>query len=381
MTGGYQERITNFIMLWTTLTYENKFTFIVVCVVISALIIDTSIIKVYYFNVVPSSDNSTVITFIVISLISLIGQYIVLEYAKKDTKEIRNNKKLHLKALQTAVAIIQYGLIGNNIILIVQMLTISRYNVASLIIASGFGYGLSIALMTVLGHRFFSWFKSNRNYLVLSYAFSSALIALNGVFTLMYIVDVLSNGPALVLPHPGFSTPFLIGTPMTVTLTFGYIASSIVSFSVSWVATALLLRHYSKKLGVIKYWCFVSIPLVYFLIQFQPLFLNLFLTFSQSEPIAFSILYTLIFTMSKAIGGVLFGIAFWIITGRLPRTMIIRRYMIMSAFGFVLLFVSNQGIVLVSSTYPPFGLPTISFIGLASYLVLAGIYSSAISAS
>jgi hypothetical protein len=37
--------------------------------------------------------------------------------------------------------------------------------------------------------------------------------------------------------------------------------------------------------------------------------------------------------------------------------------------------------VLVSSPYPPFGLPTISFIGLASYLVLAGIYSSAISAA
>jgi len=37
--------------------------------------------------------------------------------------------------------------------------------------------------------------------------------------------------------------------------------------------------------------------------------------------------------------------------------------------------------VLVSSPYPPFGLPTISFIGLASYLVLTGIYSSAISAA
>ncbi len=75
----------------------------------------------------------------------------------------------------------------------------------------------------------------------------------------------------------------------------------------------------------------LRIPLVYFLIQFQPLFLNLFLTFSQSEPIAFSIIYTLIFTMSKPTGGVLFGIGFWIITRRLPRTMIIRRYMIMSA--------------------------------------------------
>jgi hypothetical protein len=61
-----------------------------------------------------------------------------------------------------------------------------------------------------------------------------------------------------VRPHPGFSTPFLVGTPMTMTLTIGYIASSIVSFSVSWVATALLLRHYqeigsNKILGYCQY--------------------------------------------------------------------------------------------------------------------------------
>ena len=37
--------------------------------------------------------------------------------------------------------------------------------------------------------------------------------------------------------------------------------------------------------------------------------------------------------------------------------------------------------VLISAPYPPFGLPTISFMGLSSYLILIGIYSSAISIS
>jgi hypothetical protein len=37
--------------------------------------------------------------------------------------------------------------------------------------------------------------------------------------------------------------------------------------------------------------------------------------------------------------------------------------------------------VLTFTQYPPFGLVTISFVGLASYLVLVGIYSSAISIS
>jgi hypothetical protein len=45
----------------------------------------------------------------------------------------------------------------------------------------------------------------------------------------------------------------------------------------------------------------------------------------------------------------------------------------------MLLFTSNQPLGLTFLSYPPFGLATISFFGLASYLSLIGVYSSAIS--
>jgi hypothetical protein len=54
--------------------------------------------------------------------------------------------------------------------------------------------------------------------------------------------------------------------------------------------------------------------------------------------------------------------------------------MIISAYGLILLFVSNQANVLwIVIPYPPFGLATVSFVGLSSYLILLGIYSSSIS--
>ena len=55
--------------------------------------------------------------------------------------------------------------------------------------------------------------------------------------------------------------------------------------------------------------------------------------------------------------------------------------MIISACGLVLLFMSNQAVLLVNLIYPPFGLVTVSFMGLSSYLLLLGVYSSAISVS
>jgi|ERR1051325_371125 hypothetical protein len=150
---------------------------------------------------------------------------------------------------------------------------------------------------------------------------------------------------------------------------------------VTWIATAVLLRHYSHRLGRIKYWVIIGIPLAYFLIQFQPLFLNLFLQSFQSNPIFLSFLNTLIFTFSKPIGGILFGIAFWTTAKSLKKDSIVRDYIIISAYGVMLLFVSNQAIVLVTGPYPPFGLVTVSFVGLSSYLMLVGIYCASISIS
>ena len=63
------------------------------------------------------------------------------------------------------------------------------------------------------------------------------------------------------------------------------------------------------------------------------------------------------------------------------RENIVRRYLIIAAVGFVLLFVSEQAVVLVNAPYPPLGLASVSFMGLASYLMLIGIYYSGVSIS
>jgi hypothetical protein len=55
--------------------------------------------------------------------------------------------------------------------------------------------------------------------------------------------------------------------------------------------------------------------------------------------------------------------------------------MLISAFGIMLLFTANQPTFLLLVPYPPFGLVTVSFMGLASYLFYLGIYSASVSVS
>ena len=181
------------------------------------------------------------------------------------------------------------------------------------------------------------------------------------------------------MQHTGFVSPFFMIGLTTAVISYMYTISSIVSFMLSWAATSLLIRQYYPKISHVKFWMILLIPLGYFLFQFQPLFLNLFSGLIASKPVLFSILYTLIFTASKPVGGIIFASVFLNMARSISHKRNIKNYLIMSALGFILLFVSNQAVVLASAPYPPFGLAAVSFVGLSAYLILVGIYSSAIS--
>jgi len=235
-------------------------------------------------------------------------------------------------------------------------------------------------MLGLLAQRFFSWFKSNRNLVVLLYGLSGAMLAINAAFTIAFIEVILINTVPYVQSYEGASvTPFISPGSLADLLNFPYILTTVLSFMISWVATIMILRHYSSKLRQVRYGVILSLPLLYFLLQFLPPFQSIITALPQSETVFF--IYTFIFTFSKPIGGILFGIAFWVIARTLDHTSIVRDYMIISAYGLVLLFISNQAELLVNIFYPPFGVVTVSLMALSSYLLLLGVYSSAISVS
>jgi hypothetical protein len=162
-----------------------------------------------------------------------------------------------------------------------------------------------------------------------------------------------------------------------VPLNSAFSIASVLSFGLTWIATVIVMRNYSKRLRFVTYWIIVSIPLIYFLTQFEPLFIDILNMFRSISPVTLAITYTIIFSASKPIGGLLFATAFWV-TARTITNKHIRNSMIIAAFGLALIFGSEQAIILVNKTYPPFGLPTVSFLGLSSFLVLVGVYSSAV---
>jgi hypothetical protein len=78
-----------------------------------------------------------------------------------------------------------------------------------------------------------------------------------------------------------------------------------------WVATAILLRQYRYKMGRIKYFSLMSIPLLYYIFPFQNYFGDVILSLLQSSPVFFSLIYVLVFSATKEVGALVFGLAFW----------------------------------------------------------------------
>ena len=72
----------------------------------------------------------------------------------------------------------------------------------------------------------------------------------------------------------------------------------------------------------------------------------------------------------------MFGITFITIARKIDNQRI-KGYMTLTAYGFILLYISSQ-ITLTASSYPPFGIVTLSLLGLSSYLLLVGLSTTAV---
>jgi hypothetical protein len=367
------------------LAYDNKAISLALSIIIAFLLLDTLLIKIYPFTTTQAVLEPRLTIFVIIGAVYTIGQLLILKFIKEKSKEIQSKEQFRLNRTHTFVVITQIALTIILVAVILQMVTVSRYNNGMIIAITTLSYVLSIFLMATLAKRFFLWYRSNRTMVVIFYAISSTLIAANAISTLILVDIILLQLPPEGRPHSGVVAPtvslFFASTSLTSILNNAYVITTVASYISFWLSTALLLYHYSKRLGRTKFWISLSIPLLFFLTQFAPFFVELFSSFRQSEPILFSLIYAVTFTLSKPVGGILFGVAFWVLARSLPQKSMVRDYFIISGFGVVLLFTSNQGITLASFTYPPFGLATVSFLGISSYLILVGIYSSAISVS
>jgi hypothetical protein len=227
--------------------HNNKIISICVLFIVVTLMVDTYTVSYSTFS--WSTYDLNIDTFIIIVLVAIAGQYFLLDFIKRKSIEIRSKRREYLHIIHKAVTTTNYAILAIFIFVILQILVSSHYNLGSVISAITISYSLAIAMMALLAYKFLSWFKSNTNYVVLFYGLSAATLSVNTGLTLSLVSVVSWDLPADVHALAGSFRPGFTPGSLTASLNTAYTISSIVSFAITWTATTLLLRHYSRRLG------------------------------------------------------------------------------------------------------------------------------------
>ena len=390
--------------------YSTRKFLVIISIIISSLTIDISLSNIS--DIVSVSTSWGFSAFIAIVIVYAVGQYLILEYVKQKSKMIRT-KSPHFNKLSTIVTIVQYVLTASIVIITLQILVNSYYYTSLLIWNSSISYAIASIIMVILALKFFSWYRSNRNFVILSYSVSFIITSISIVSSIVFFTVILVDTPAkktspslLELPSEQeevghgpeqeevghgpeqeevghgpdirkFELSTVLGKVQTV-----FVTSHIASFLLLWGSTAMLLHTYSKKLGKVKLWTIIAIPVASFLSIFVIITPFVMSISNDSHDSIFEIIVVdaLGYTLPALVSGILFGLPFWIIARSLNHNSALQDYMFIAGSGFALFEVAITSNVILAP-YPPLGLASVSFVGISSYLMLLGIYSSAISMS
>jgi hypothetical protein len=354
----------------------SKRLFMLMMVMIVAITADSLVGIVADFIPNQLSSRSGMFVFVVITVIFAITQYFILDYIKQSNKETRE-RAFRLQKLHTAVYAAQSMIVAVLAIVILQVLFLQQYSTVFLFIIHAISYGLWIITLVLLARAFFSWYvSSNKNLIVLIFALAMIAYVVNGIAALATSFDMLmQQKPTITFNDVAYFPEFSIQSIGSQIGLASQIAST-AAYILTWIGTVKMLYQYVKMMGKIKFWIIMSLAMIYYLISF-PLFVLGYFTPSENVDAMTNVLT---FSFAGIMSGIIFGAAFLSVARTLRKDSSLRKYMILAAYGFVLFYISGSAIA-AQAAYPPYGIISVSLVGLSCYLIYVGLYSSAVTVS
>jgi hypothetical protein len=358
---------------------DRKFSAIFLIIMV-ALIIDISFGTTQDFLIDFAISFWGILLFTFIAAVYLFGSYFMLETVRAKSRENNSASSHNLSTLRKTVTPVHYALMAIMAIVLVQLIATSQYYTNLLTIAYTISYGLAIFLLGLLAYRFFSWFKINRSLLILLYAFAVAFMLANSVLNVILFDAILLQKPSMVTAESEviYQGNFEPENPMSLVST-GLAITMNAYFVLVWAGTILILHHNIQRIGRVKFWILVILPILFFM----GFYITFYQTINPPDPDTEQLpplAIILIILYSAMAAGILFGAGFLSISKSLGSETNIRDYMLITAYAFMIFFVSS-GATIGQAGYPPYGLANVLFVGPATFLILTGLYRSAVSVS
>ena len=317
----------------------------------------------------------------------------------------------YFKKMYLALILAEFTIIGIFLAIIFQITFSSSYHIGLLIPIMAISFILATVIMSLLSYRLFQWYRITRNFPLLLYSSIAFLLAVgiaamtasNIAIIFLQQEHIEEITPATQL-QPSLQPSFLLerssSSSSSSSSTTFYDLRSLqvvvtplrIGYVFLWFTSVLFLRHYSKRVGEVKFWIIIALPLLSFLIGVYLLSVvdpSSSLDSQQEEEQQSNptlLLYILLIVASVIAGAILFGMIFLSVAKSMHKakstaTSALANYLTVSAYGIIILPESLTSPFIDLTTYPPFSAIAWSLAAFASYLFSFGFYASALSLS
>lgn len=331
----------------------------------------------------PSLIDSSFKIFLFALYISIfiVSVFLILVYTKKYIN-IKNTQIEISKFYYFSIAFLYSFLSIVLIFTIIQMIYFNSYDRISFYLVSYASFLSVIIFSSILAIRFLKWFLHTKNYLILGFVFVfvtfifSILVGLT-YLNLRFITYSDSIEPDLPINYK--RTLYNVQPSLEITLKQIYYNLFVLSSIFACILTIFILKQYSNSIGMFKFWILVSLPVIFFILDFQTIhdFLdktfNIPISTKIHQTIESAILAALVNSQTQIVG-IFFALSFLTIALKLKNN-ILKNNLMISVVGLMLLFSSRDFEMISYAVFPPGGLVTISFMSIGSFLLVVGFIS------
>lgn len=351
---------------------KNNFVPFIIVVLIISILIDSQIGIIADFIPEYLSSPLGVSLFIGLTVFSILISFFMINYVKRINR-LTVGKYAQFKLIYYLVFTGQFLIALMLIFAILQILLFYEYDSAFLYVIHMISYGIWIISMGLLARAFILWYKNyTKNMVILIFAMAMIAYVVNGVFGLVYQVDTLTQQDPIISSDYVAYFPEFSNFSMSDQINTVYQASSIIAYILTWIGSIRLLYQNLRRIGKLKFWTMMIISLIYYNLTFPLFLLGYFDPFGEEN----AFLNILMFSFGGIIAGILFGVSFLSIARTLKKNSVVRTQLMLTAYGFLLFYITGSATA-AQAAYPPFGIISVSLIGLSCYLIYSGLYSSA----
>ena len=355
----------------------NKLVLFFILTISVIIIIDSNVINFFAYTneELPVTSKVTIFTIfsIAFSIVAIVllktieSSHLTSNYKQKKTQNLMRFTALACQCMVVAILAAE----------IVQMGFVSMYNsnLTLMILFTSFAPSIMFTLSLVL--LLVGWFRSSKNFMIIAYAISFSIVSIYLVLSMVYVNAQFTYNAEWIKAKSLHNT--LVNSFVSnLSLSFGVALDALflISFVLAWVATVALLRQYRNKIGGTRFWIVITIPLIYFLFPFETYFANFSEEMLSGSPVIFTVIYIILFSATKQVGGLLFSIVFLTAATKIKQPNL-QNSLKIAAIGIAVVFSSTEITSLLYAAYPPYGVLSIMLMPVGSYSLYIGLFASA----